>query len=196
MTVTAKAGSFDTREGSVLAGRSGESVRFSAFLHYLDTDGPRSAIAEDSLQTQPGAPYYSGLNAGISLAGTPAGHTDEFNRKLTAQFKLDIGAFFFHGIYVDARKGPYLGDDWAVNANSEAHPSQIIGEAGWTLHPTDSLVVEPKVYGFRYHVNNLWGSCSHWGPSSRGCSRGSGSHRLWVPPPGCRWGAGSIRPRR
>jgi iron complex outermembrane receptor protein len=158
LTVTAKGGSFDTREGSVLVGRSGESVRFSAFLHYLDTDGPRSPIAQDALQTQAEAPYYSGLNSGISLAGTSAGHTDEFDKKFTAQFKLDIGTFFFRGILVDARRGPYLGADWAVNTDSEAHPSQIIGEAGWTLHPTGSLVLEPKVYALRYDVDNLWNS--------------------------------------
>ena len=156
VTVTGKLGSFDTREGSVQVGHAGSRARFSAFIHYLDSTGPRSTIPQDSLQTQSGPPYDSGLNAGISLAGTAAGHTDEFRKKLTAQLKFDLGEFYFHGLFVDARKGPYLGAYWAVNTGSEAHPSQIMGEAGWTLHPQETLVLEPKLYLMRYHANNLW----------------------------------------
>ncbi|MDR3669602.1 MAG: TonB-dependent receptor [Holophaga sp.] len=155
-TVTGKVGTFATREGSVLVGRSGSQARFSAFLHYLDSTGAQSPVAHDALQTVPGSPYDSGLNSGISLAGTPDGHTDEFRKKLTAQIKFDLGEFYFHGIFVDARKGPYLGAYWAVNRNSEAHPSQIMGEAGWTLHPTETLALQPKLYLLRYHANNLW----------------------------------------
>lgn len=157
-TLTAHGGSFDTREGSVRLGRSGDQARFSAFIHYLDTAGPRSPIAQDALQTVPGSPFYSGLNAGISLAGTPAGHTDESEKKLMAQFQLEAGTFYCRGVFVDARKGPYLGAYWAVNTGSEAHPSQIMGEAGWTLRPTDNLVLEPKVYERRYTADNLWNS--------------------------------------
>jgi iron complex outermembrane receptor protein len=31
-----------------------------------------------------------------------------------------------------------------------------MGEAGWTLHPAENLVLEPKAYAFRYNANNLW----------------------------------------
>jgi len=33
-----------------------------------------------------------------------------------------------------------------------------MGEAGWTLHPTETVVVEPKLYEIHYNVNNLWNS--------------------------------------
>ena len=144
-TVTARAGSFHTKEGSVLTGWSGPKFRFSAFLHYLNTEGPRSPIAQDA------HPVPS-----LSLAGTTAGHTDEFRKKLTAQVKFELGSFYFHGAFVDARKGPYIGANWVVNAHSEAHPYQAQGEVGWTLRPTENLLIEPKIYELRYKADNLW----------------------------------------
>lgn len=155
-TLVARRGSFNTSEGSLLTGWSGPKLRASAYLHYLDTDGPKSPVERDALQGLGAPPWFSDLNSGISLAGTPAGHTDEFRRKLTAQVKLDYGAFYFNGNYVDTRKGPFIGALFAVNAHSEAHPMQAQGELGARFRPTDGLVVEPKAYFLYYKVDNLW----------------------------------------
>ena len=155
-TLSARGGSFNAKEGSLLTGWSGSKFRISAHVHYLDTEGPKSPIEQDALQMVSGPPYSSGLNSGISLAGTPDGHTDEFRRKLTAQIKLDYGAFYFNGHYVDARKGPYLSPWFAVNAHSEAHPTQFQGEFGAKLRPTENLLLESKAYFLHYKCDNLW----------------------------------------
>lgn len=155
-TFVAKAGSFNTQEGSFRTGWAGPRWRVSAFLHYLHTDGFEGAIPQDGLTLVPDPPQHSGLNSGISLAGTPAGHTDNFRNKLSGQVKVEFADGYFNGMFVDARKGPYIGTLWAVNQHSEAHPFQIQGEFGWRFKPSETWLLEPKLYLLHYKADNLW----------------------------------------
>ncbi|MBI3129940.1 MAG: TonB-dependent receptor [Acidobacteria bacterium] len=155
-TISTKGGSFNTKEGSVLTGWSGPRFRVSAYLHYLETDGPDSPIAADSLNSVDSFPSYSSLNAGISLAGTPKGHTYEFRRQLSTQLKLDYRGLTFNGVFTNIHKGPYLGTYLAVNEHSDAHPSQAQGTLATTFRPSEDWIIEPKIYALRYTADNLW----------------------------------------
>ncbi|WP_285575275.1 TonB-dependent receptor plug domain-containing protein [Geothrix limicola] len=155
-TVSARGGSFNTREGSVLSGWSGGRFRISAYLHYLDTDGPAPSVAQDALQVLAGPPDFSALNRGISLAGTPAGHIHAFRRQLSAQVKLDYQGLTFNGVFTNAHKGPYLGTYFAVNEHSDAHPSQAQGTLSYTLRPAEDWVIEPRLYALHYIADNRW----------------------------------------
>ncbi len=155
-TLSTRGGSFNTKEGSVLTGWSGPRFRISAYLHYLETDGPDSPIAEDALTSVDAFPSYSSLNAGISLAGTPKGHTSEFRRQLSTQLKLDYRGLTFNGLFTNLHKGPYLGTYFAVNEHSDAHPSQAQGTLATTFRPAEDWVIEPKIYGLRYRADNRW----------------------------------------
>ncbi|HJV22253.1 MAG TPA: TonB-dependent receptor [Holophagaceae bacterium] len=148
-TVSAQGGTFNTKEGSVLTGWSGPRLRISAYLHFLETDGPSSPVAQDSLSGSP-------LNSGISLAGTPRGRTQEFRRQLSTQLKADYRGLYFNGVFVNTHKGPYLGTLFAVNEHSDAHPSQMQGTLGYTFRPSEDWVVEPKAYVLQYKVDNRW----------------------------------------
>lgn len=155
-TVTARGGSFRTGEGSVLTGWSGPKVRFSAYVHHLDTEGPKSAIGQDAIQLLDTPPFWSSLNAGISLAGTPAGVTQEWRRKTTAQLKLDLQGVLLNAYYVDAKKGPYLGIYHTVNEGSEPHPSQLQLSVSTKQAVGPDWTLEPKLYAIRYVADNLW----------------------------------------
>jgi iron complex outermembrane receptor protein len=155
-TVSARGGSFNTREGSVLSGWAGPRLKVSAYLHYLDTDGPASPVEKDGLQVADVPPYSSSLNSGISLAGGPRGTTHEGRRQLSTQVKLDYRGLYFNGLLVNAHKGPVLGTYFSVNEHSDAHPYQVQGTLGTTLRPGANWVIEPKLYALRYKADNLW----------------------------------------
>lgn len=155
-TVTAKGGSFATREGSVLAGWAGSRLKLSVYLHYLDSDGPASRVGRDALQEFLGPPSYSELNAGISLAGTPRGRTQEWRRHTTAQVKVAYQDFYFNGFLANIHRGPYLGTYFAVNEHSDVHPDQLQGTIGTVFRPGGDWVIEPKAYALHYRADNLW----------------------------------------
>lgn len=155
-TVTARGGSFDSREVSLQSGWSGTDLRTTLFLHYLDSEGDRRPVERDPLQFITDPPFFSNLNAGISLAGTAQGQTEEFRRKLTLQLKTEYGGFFLNAVAVEAEKGPNVGAFWVVNTNSEAHPSQLHGNAGYKWHPHPDWELVPRVYALQYKADNLW----------------------------------------
>lgn len=157
-TVGLRAGSFDTRVGSLQSSWSGVKLRTALFLHYLETDGDHQPVARDALQLLPVPNWYSTLNAGISLAGSAQGHTDEFRRKLTVQLKAEYGDFFLNAAALDAEKGPNINQIWVVSAHSEAHPTQIQGNAGYRWQPNPSWEIVPRVYALHYKADNLWNS--------------------------------------
>lgn len=173
--VSLRGGSFGTFEGSVRTGWAGQKLSAALFAHWLDTQGPASPVAVDGLRAAPGNPFYSDLNAGISLAGTWRGHTSEFRRKLTTQLKVEYGEVAFNGVFVDARKGGYLSPYWAVNERSEAHPYQFQGTLEATFRPGADWTIEPRLYLLHYRADNLWNA-----PEGYSAPDGQGGVTTWT----------------
>ncbi len=157
-TLSAHGGSFNTREGSLLSGWSGPTLRVSGFLHYLSTDGPRSKVDQDALQLFSIPPYFSNLNSGISLAGTPEGYTREARRKLTAQLKATYQGLTFNGLFINTHKEPFFGPYFAITKHSDGHPEQAQGSLSYLAHVGDTWVIEPRIYMLQYRADNRWNS--------------------------------------
>jgi len=158
VVLSAAAGSFATRSASLRTGWQRGDWQLSTFLHFLDSDGDRQPVAVDALQQRENAPWFSPINADVSLAGGPRGHTDNERRKWTGQLRLSGGDFAFNALAIDARKGPYVGTLFTLTEESEAHPYQLQADASYGWQLGDSARLEARLHGRHYVADNLWNS--------------------------------------
>ncbi len=143
-----KGGSNKFKEASLLFGKKNGDFSYSGYLNFLDTDGPRMFIKSDALSLDP-------LNSDISLAGTDLGYTDLHRKKMTFSLNLKYKTLSFNGYFIDSKKGSYLGAGFAVNRESEAHPSQLQGIIRYEFK-LGKLDGEVKIYSLKYEADNLW----------------------------------------
>jgi len=143
---TVKAGSYNTFEANIVAGKKFGNFEISAFFDYLTTEGPKPKIEIDVLSSDP---------SGISLAGTDKGYTKLFRNKLTSTFNMDYKGFYSKSLFVGAKKGDYIGATSAITENSEAKHFQVQQMLGYKHKFSDKLSLDINVVYLLYYVDNL-----------------------------------------
>lgn len=155
LELSLRGGSFNTYEGSLRSHSNWGELRLTSYLNFLTTDGDRQRIEQDAVQVRDAPPWFAGLNRAISLAGTDRGFTDNHRRKLTAQFHLDYNDLAVRALFVDARKGEYIGALYTVNEHSQGHPTMYQLDAAYPFQVNEAWKLEPRVFGRRYVADNL-----------------------------------------
>ncbi len=136
LQVTAGAGSSDTQHYNLLFGHENKKLKIAASFDYLNTDGPSSAIDQDTI----GA----------------SGDTLEWREISDLGLSVTYGDIALRARYVNAKKGPYIGVAYALNDESVQDDEHMFIDMTYSKDITDKVSISAKLYGDYLNMKKYW----------------------------------------
>ncbi len=135
--ISISSASFDTQHYSALLSHKGDRFQISGHADYFDTDGPALLVEEDAL-----TPRGTGLAPGNTLS---------WKEKYDFGLRIKYGDFSFNSRGVYSEKGPYIGALEALNDETVAKYTQVLGDLIYTKNLTEELDIKVNLYADHYH---------------------------------------------
>ncbi|MCF6148102.1 MAG: TonB-dependent receptor [Candidatus Kuenenia sp.] len=135
-------GSYDTKDESILYGKTFGDVSISGFIHYTSTDGYDGTIESDSQTIADNNISSYGFPA-VSLA---PGEVEDWKREFDMDFKFDYKDLYLRGFYSNRNRGPYIGPLLALNEQTELESNYVFVEVGYKKTFEDIVTIKPRVY--------------------------------------------------
>ncbi len=136
LQVTAGGGSFDTQHYNLLFGHEEGKFKITAFFDYIDTNGASLYIEED--------------------ATGASGETLSWQEKPDIGLNISYGDITFRGRYIEQRRGPYIGVNYALNDETVQYMSHVYGDLSYNMDTTDNLDITARLYGDLIEGKNVW----------------------------------------
>jgi len=144
LTLTAGAGSFNTKRYNLLYGVERDLLSLSASLSYITTDGDKLGVAADRTTF---------LDPASSMA---PGKTDDWKKKYDFTFNLAAGDFRFDFHHTEKKRGPYIGVTYALNDESDEYLEQTFGHLQYRKVITSNLTMTGNAYIDRFELMYDW----------------------------------------
>ncbi|MCP4348508.1 MAG: TonB-dependent receptor [Desulfobacterales bacterium] len=129
--VSVTAGSFSTEKYNALFSHANNKVEISGHLNYLKTDGQSHLIEEDALKA--------------------SGDTLEWKEKTDFGLKIKYGDFGLNGRVIDKKRGPYIGNGYALNDETVYDYVQFLGDLTCAKNITDDLDLSARLFTDYYN---------------------------------------------
>ncbi len=142
-------GSFDTKEGNVVFGKTFGKVDISGMINYRKTDG-FDGIVESDFQTE--------IDTMLSPLGIPPvsrapGQVDDWRREYDLNLKVDYENFYFQGWYRNKNQGPFIGPQFVLTDESDVEINSVFGEVGYKKTFEEKFTMKPRVYYDQFDGN-------------------------------------------
>lgn len=144
-------GSFDTKEGNIVFGKTYGKVDISGMVRYRETNGFDGIVKSDN-QTI--------IDNALSPLGFPAvsqapGKVDDWRQEYDLNLKTAYKDFYFEGWYSNRNRGPFLSPQYAVTDETKVEDNYVFAEVGYKKTFDEKFTTKPRLYYDQFDRNSF-----------------------------------------
>ncbi len=135
-------GSFDTKEGNIVFGKTYGKIAVSGMTHYRETDGFDGIVESDVL---------TGIDKSLAPFGIPAasvapGEVRDWRREYDMNLRMNYSDIYVEGYYMNKNQGTFVGPQYALNDESDYENNYLFAEVGYKKSLEERLTLKPRLY--------------------------------------------------